>query len=162
MGNQKRDLENFLEQAPWMRKWVHECVSCHHRGYKPELPESEFDNRTPAATTLCRLVNEMALDEAGVCEQCRQAGGKANDSSHPSNRLSPPKIACEERARLDAAYREALQARQEVESRLCAQIVSPDANIKRRAKNELERAEKHSHRFLLELMTHGKKHGCGS
>jgi hypothetical protein len=162
VSNQGRDLEKFLEQAPWMRKWVHECVSCHHRGYKPELPESEFDNSTAAATSLRRLVDEMVLDEAGLCEQCRQAGGKTKDSSHPSSRFSPSRIACEDRKRLNAAYADALRAKQEVESRLCAQIVSPDPNIKRRAKNELKRAEKHSHRFLLELMAHNKKHGCGS
>jgi len=162
VSNQGRDLEKFLEQAPWMRKWVHECVSCHHRGYKPDLRESEFDNSTVTATTLRRLVDEMALDEVGVCEQCRQGGGKTKDSSPPSSRLSPPRNACKERERLDAAHRDALRAQQEVESRLCAQIVSPDPNIKRRAKNELKRAEHHSYRFLQELMAHNKKHGCGS
>ena len=162
MSNQDRDLEKFLEQAPWMRKWVHECASCHHRGYKPDLSESEFDNSTVTATELRRLVDEMALDETGVCEQCREAGGKTKDSAHPSSRLSPSRIACEEKERLDATYREALRAKQEVESRLCAQIVSPDPNVKRRAKNELKRAETHAHRFLMELMAHNKKHGCGS
>jgi hypothetical protein len=145
-----------------MRKWVRECVSCHHRGYKPGLAESEFDNSTVTATKLRRLVDEMALDETGVCEQCRQAGGKTKDSAHPSSRLSPPRTACEEKERLDAAYREALRAKQEVESRLCAQIVSPDPNVKRRAINELKRAETHAHRFLMELMAHNKKHGCSS
>lgn len=162
VSNQERDLEKFLEQAPWMRKWVHECVFCRHRGYKPDLPESEFDNSTLTATKLRRLVDEMALDETGVCEQCRQAGGKSKDSAHLSGRLSPPRIACKEKERLDAAYREALRAKQEVESRLCAQIVSPAPNVKRRAINELKRAERHAHRFLMELMAHNKKHGCGS
>jgi hypothetical protein len=158
---QDRDLEKFLEQAPWMHKWVHECASCHHRGYKPDLQESEFDNSTVTVTTLRRLVDEMVLDESGVCAQCGRVGGKTEDSSHPPSRLSPPRIACEERERLDAAHRNALRAEHEVESRLCAQIVSPDPNVKRRAKNELKRAEKHSHRFLLELVAHNKKHGCG-
>ena len=162
MSDQGKDLEKFLEQAPWMRKWVLACASCGHRGYRPDLPESEFDNSTVTATKLRRLVREMVLDETGVCEQCRQAGGKANDPAHPSSRLSATRIACDERERLDAAYREALQVKQEVESRLCAQIVSSDPNVKRRAENELQRAEKHAHRFLRELMTHNKKHGCSS
>jgi hypothetical protein len=135
----------------------------HHRGYKPDLQESEFDNSAVIATTLRRLVDEMVLDESGVCAQCGRAGGKTEDSSYPPSRLSPPGIACEERERLDAAHRNApLRAEQEVESRLGAQIVSPDPNVKRRVKNELKRAEKHFHRFLLELMAHNKKHGCGS
>jgi len=162
VSNQGRDLEKFLEQAPWMRKWVSECASCQHRGYRPDLPQSEFDNSTVTATKLRRLVGEMVLDENGLCEQCRQSGGKTNDAAHPSSTLRAPGIACDERERLDAAYTEALQVKLEVESRLCAQIASSDPNVRRRAKNELERAEKHAHRFLLELMTHNKKHGCSS
>jgi predicted CxxxxCH...CXXCH cytochrome family protein len=38
---QDRDLEEFLEQAPWMRKWVHECAACHQRGYKPDMEKSD-------------------------------------------------------------------------------------------------------------------------
>jgi hypothetical protein len=145
-----------------MRKWVQECVCCHHRGYKPELSKSGFDISAVTTTQLRRLADEMALDEAGVCEQCRRAGGKTENSPHPPSESGPPRIACEQRARLDAAYRDALLAKQEVESRLCAQVVSPDSNVKRRAKNELKRAETHAYRFLLELITHEKKHGCGS
>ena len=162
MSNQGRDLEKFLEQAPWMRKWVLECASCRHRGYRRDLPESEFDNSTVTTTKLRRLVGEMVLDETGVCEQCRHAGGKINDRARPLSILSAPGIACDERERLDAAYSEALQAKLDVESRLCAEIASSDSHVKRRAKNELERAQKHANRFLLELMTHNKKHGCSS
>ena len=162
MSNQGTDLEKFLEQAPWMRKWVLECASCRHRGYRPDLPESEFDNSTVTATKLRRLVGELVLDETGVCEQCRRAGGKTNDTGHPSRKLNAPAIACNERERLKAAYTKALQAKLEVETVLSAQIVSSDANVKRRAKNELERAEKHAHRFLMELMAHNKKHRCSS
>jgi hypothetical protein len=85
---QGRDLEEFLERAPWMQKWVDECISCHHRGYKPSLPESQFDNSAVAITALRRLVDEMALDEAGVCEQCRRAAGKTPESSRPSSGLN--------------------------------------------------------------------------
>jgi hypothetical protein len=57
---------------------------------------------------------------------------------------------------------DALRAKDEVEVRLCAEIGSPNPGIKRRAKNGLERAKKHSARVLTELIAHGKKHGCGS
>jgi hypothetical protein len=73
VSDQETDLEKFLEQAPWMRKWVDECVSCHHRGYKSAMPESKYDNSVVTVTKLRRLLPEMTLDETGVCEQCRQA-----------------------------------------------------------------------------------------
>jgi hypothetical protein len=102
----------------------------------------------------------MALDETGVCEQCSRAAGKTDDTGHPSRKLNTPAISCNDRERLKAAYTEALQGKLEVETLLSAQIVSSDPNVRRRAKNELERAEKHAHRFLMELMAHNKKHGC--
>jgi predicted metal-binding protein len=104
----------------------------------------------------------MALDDAGVCEECRRAAGKTKDSSNPSQRLNPPIIVCEERERLAAAYRDAMQAKLEFESRIDSEIMSANPHAKRRAKNELKRAEKHYYRFMDELMAHEKKHGCGS
>jgi hypothetical protein len=162
VSDQGKDLEKFLKSTPWMRKWIHECVSCHHRGHKPELPASRYDHTGVSITKLRRLADEMFLDGGGVCEECRCATGKAEGSSHIVNSSSSSTSVCEERERLDAAYRDAMRAKDEFESRLTSDIASGDANIKRRAKNELKRVEKHYYRFMDELMAHEKKHGCGS
>jgi hypothetical protein len=45
----------------------------HHKGYKPEMPEPEFDNSVFIPAKFRRLVDELALDEDGLCQQCRQA-----------------------------------------------------------------------------------------
>jgi hypothetical protein len=74
VAKQDRDLEKLLEQAPWMRKWVHECVACHERGYKPEMEKSDAYN-LPVGSKLRRLVNKMFLNEAGVCEECFKISG---------------------------------------------------------------------------------------
>ena len=73
MGNRGTDLEKFLMQYPYLLRWVNECLSCHHKGYKPEMPVPEFDNDVVIAAKLRRLTNELVLDENGLCEQCRQA-----------------------------------------------------------------------------------------
>ena len=105
---------------------------------------------------LRRLVDGMALDEAGVCGECRRAAGKTKDSSHPSQILNPAIIVCEERERLGVAYRDAMQAKLEFESRLDSEILSADPNVKRQANHGLKRAEKHYYRFMHELMAHEK------
>ncbi len=46
MGNRGTDLEKFLMQYPYLLRWV---------------------------TKLRRLAKELALDEDGLCQQCRQA-----------------------------------------------------------------------------------------
>lgn len=77
MTRQDRDLEEFLEQAPWLRKWVHECATCHERGYKPEMEKSAAYN-SPVGSKLRRLVNQLSLNGAGVCEVCRKTCGHSD------------------------------------------------------------------------------------
>jgi hypothetical protein len=73
MGNRGTDIEEFLMQYPYLLRWVNECLSCHHKGYKPEMPEPEFDNSAFILAKFRRLVDELAVDENGLCQQCRQA-----------------------------------------------------------------------------------------
>jgi hypothetical protein len=73
MGNRGTDIEEFLMKYPHMLRWVNECLSCHHKGYKPEMPEPEVDISVFIPAKLRRLLDELALDENGLCEQCRQA-----------------------------------------------------------------------------------------
>ncbi len=73
MANRRTDVETFLMQNPYLLRWVNECLSCHHKGYKPEMPEPEFDNSVVTRAKLRRLLDELALDEDGLCQQCRQA-----------------------------------------------------------------------------------------
>jgi hypothetical protein len=72
---QDRDLEKFLEDAPWMRKWVHQCAVCHQQGYKPEMEKSD-SYKSPVDSKLSRLVNKMILNDAGVCEACCNISGR--------------------------------------------------------------------------------------
>ena len=73
---QDRDLDEFFEGAPWMRKWVHECAACHRQGYKPEMEKSDSFN-SPVGSKLSHLVSKMSLDDAGVCETCRAISGRS-------------------------------------------------------------------------------------
>ncbi len=78
MGNRGKGLEGFLMTYPHLNRWVNECLSCHHKGYKPEMPEPEFDNWAVLRARLRRLLDEMEVDQDGLCKQCRQAAPRAN------------------------------------------------------------------------------------
>jgi hypothetical protein len=69
-----RDLEKFLEDAPWMRRWLHQCTVCRQQGYKPEMEKSE-SYTSPVGSKLSRLVSKMTLNDTGVCEECRNISG---------------------------------------------------------------------------------------
>jgi len=73
MGKRGTDIEEFLMKYPYMLRWVCECLSCHHKGYKPEMPEPEVDISVFIPAKLRRLVDELDLVENGLCQQCRQA-----------------------------------------------------------------------------------------
>jgi hypothetical protein len=71
--------------------------------------------------------------------------------------LNPAIIVCEERERPVVAYRDAMQAKLELESRIDSEIRAADRNVKRGANSELKRAEKHYYHFMHKLMLHEKK-----
>ncbi len=71
------------------------------------------------------------------------------------------KITCEERERLLATYNAAQSDTLALESKLSAQIQSSNQDERRRAKNEIGRAELHQAHVLEELLKHEKNHGCG-
>ena len=71
------EVEEFLMKYPHLARWVNECISCHHRGYKPEMPEPEFESSAYLPSKLRRLMNEMTLDQDGVCQRCRETSSKS-------------------------------------------------------------------------------------
>jgi hypothetical protein len=73
LGKRGTDLEKFLMLYPYLARWVNECLACHHKGYKPEMPAPEFDNSVVIPSKLRRLADELVLDEDGLCQQCRRA-----------------------------------------------------------------------------------------
>jgi hypothetical protein len=72
MGNRATDLEEFLMLYPHLARWVNECLCCHHKGYKPEMPKPRFTSSVVLTVKLRRLAGELALDEDSLCQQCRQ------------------------------------------------------------------------------------------
>ena len=72
-GERETDLDQFLMQNRHLLRWVNECLACHHKGYKPEMPEPDADISIVISAKLRRLADELVLDEDCLCEQCRQA-----------------------------------------------------------------------------------------
>ena len=71
---------------------------------------------------------------------------------------SPAK--CEERERLWQAWQTAQREHFELEEKLGDLLVSPDRNVSRKAKNEIQRAHRRSTHTLKELMDHERIHRC--
>jgi hypothetical protein len=68
LGN---DPEQFIKENTYLQKYVVECAVCHHKGYRPDTPDPVESG--PIYRYLRRLFEELALDENGVCGQCKAA-----------------------------------------------------------------------------------------
>jgi tRNA(Arg) A34 adenosine deaminase TadA len=69
-------------------------------------------------------------------------------------------VGCEERDRLAQARQSAQREQFELEEKLGHLLVSPDRNVSRKAKNEIERARRRSTHALQQLMDHQSNHRC--
>jgi|SRR5215469_4453043 len=70
------------------------------------------------------------------------------------------KLPCQERARLEAAYQEALRRGDELEASLSEETVSSKGSKVREAKRRSEEALRRAIHILDELRAHERKHEC--
>lgn len=78
----ENDPEKFLRQYSYLREWVNECVVCHHKGHRPDLPYPERSAGGSTHARLRRLFAELALDENGMCEQCSSIKVETDSKPH--------------------------------------------------------------------------------
>ena len=72
MAKLKQQRRDYMQShSKVTRRWLNECVACHRVGYKPELPQ-ELPG-TVLAQNIQREFEPLALDDAGLCEQCADA-----------------------------------------------------------------------------------------
>lgn len=69
--------------------------------------------------------------------------------------------ACEERNRLVSIHQNAQRQEGELGEKLGSFLVSPNRGVSHKAKNDLERARRRTHRTFQALVNHQQKHGCG-
>lgn len=67
----KGEAEQYLRAFPALRRWINQCVVCQTEGHRPELPAQIYPGM--AAYNLRQLFQPLALDELGICADCRAA-----------------------------------------------------------------------------------------
>lgn len=63
--------EEFIRQYPKLGKWINECLCCHKKGYKPDMP----DKITVVESSLevyfiKKYFKPLSLNSNGLCSQC--------------------------------------------------------------------------------------------
>jgi hypothetical protein len=63
--------EEYLQMYPTRTaRWLNQCVACQRKGYKPDMPNEIYPGGA-LASNLRRYFEPLELDEAGLCDQCR-------------------------------------------------------------------------------------------
>jgi len=70
MTKYKDDGEMYLSLYPSLNKWINECMICHSKGYKPDMPEHISGEYSVAGKHIRKYFRPLAIDDLGVCEQC--------------------------------------------------------------------------------------------
>ena len=60
--------------------WMNRCLTCGMQGYKPELPDQIYRWPSAHVAHLKSYFQPLALDENGLCEQCRAAQESLRDT----------------------------------------------------------------------------------
>jgi len=68
---------------------------------------------------------------------------------------------CEERNQLVQTHQKALRDQCDLEEKLGRLLVSSNRGVSHKAKNDIERARRRTHRTFQALVNHQQKHGCG-
>lgn len=64
------DGEEYLIAYPKLRKWINECVMCHAKGYKPNMPKEIYPHPSAASKNLRFYFKPLELNDDGLCETC--------------------------------------------------------------------------------------------
>lgn len=64
--------EEYIKAFPQFKKWINECICCHRKGYKPEMPEHIGGEISMAGGQIRKYFNELSLNEDGLCEVCEK------------------------------------------------------------------------------------------
>lgn len=62
--------EEYLQMYPSLRKWINECVACHSKGFKPDLPDDIYPHPSVASYNLKKFYKPLIINENGLCEIC--------------------------------------------------------------------------------------------
>lgn len=65
--------EEYINRFPKFKKWINECLYCHRKGYKPDMP----NNISPVEGSMGgyfikKYFEPLNLNEDGLCDVCQK------------------------------------------------------------------------------------------
>ena len=65
--------ENYINTFPKLKKWINECMCCHRKGYKPDMPETiSIVEGAMDTYFIKKYFKPLQINEDGLCETCEK------------------------------------------------------------------------------------------
>lgn len=63
--------EMYLKNYPQCQKWINECIICHTKGYKSDMPDYIINKNSNIFNKhIKKYFNELEVNEFSICKQC--------------------------------------------------------------------------------------------
>ena len=70
----KDEGEEYVNAFPKFKKWINECICCHEKGYKPNMPDKIGDGDFNLGSyNIKKYFKHLPLNEDGICPTCEKA-----------------------------------------------------------------------------------------
>ena len=71
MKKHTNQAEEYISAFPKFKKWINECVLCHKKGYRPDMPEKiTVEDGCLEVHFIKKYFDVLPLSENGLCSQC--------------------------------------------------------------------------------------------
>ena len=89
MYRKKDEGEAYINAIPKFKKWINECVCCHAKGYKPEMPEKISREGSVGAYFIRKYFKPLEINKDGLCKVCEKLQNNQNTTENKPKNEQP-------------------------------------------------------------------------
>ena len=83
MYRKKGEGEDYINAFPRLKKWINECVCCHAKGYKPEMPDKiSIVEGCSDVHHIKKYFKPLEINKDGLCKVCEMLQSSQNKTEN--------------------------------------------------------------------------------
>lgn len=83
MYRKKGEGEDYINAFPRLKKWINECVCCHAKGYKPEMPDKiSIVEGCSDVHHIKKYFEPLEVNKNGLCKVCEKLQNSQNTTEN--------------------------------------------------------------------------------
>lgn len=88
MYRKKGEGEDYINAFPRLKKWINECVCCHAKGYKPEMPDVIVEGCLDVYFVK-KYFKPLEINKDGLCKVCEKLQNNQNTTENKPKNEQP-------------------------------------------------------------------------